>query len=153
LMLPTPRKFTLVAGSAEGGTTLTAFDKALLAAGIGNLNLLRVSSILPPGAEYVETLTVPPGSLTPTAYGSVTSDVPGERIAAAIGVGTVAGSFGVIMEFGGKCTGAEAESIVEKMIREAIACRNAVPDKIMIKSAEHVVETVGCAFAGAALWY
>lgn len=152
-MLPTPRKFTLVAGSAEGDTTLTAFDKALLAAGIGNLNLLRVSSILPPGAEYMDALDIPPGSLTPTAYGSVTSDVPGERIAAAIGVGIVSGSFGVIMEFGGKCSKEEAERMIEKMIHEALAVRNAVPDKVLIKSTEHVVQKIGCAFAGAALWY
>ncbi len=152
-MLPMPRKFTLVAGSAEGGTTLTAFDRALLAAGIGNLNLIRVSSVLPPGAEHVETLAIPPGSLTPTAYGSVTSDVPGERISAAIGVGTVAGSFGVIMEFGGKCAKAEAEAMVEKMIREALACRGAVAEKVFVKGTEHTVKSVGCAFAGAALWY
>ena len=36
------------AGHAEGGTTLNAFDNALLAAGIGNINLIKVSSILPP---------------------------------------------------------------------------------------------------------
>ena len=35
------------AGRAEGGTTLNAFDNALLAAGIGNINLIKVSSILP----------------------------------------------------------------------------------------------------------
>ncbi|MFO7311775.1 MAG: pyruvoyl-dependent arginine decarboxylase, partial [Bacillota bacterium] len=39
-MLPTPRKFTLVSGAAEGTTPLNAFDNALLASGIGNLNLL-----------------------------------------------------------------------------------------------------------------
>ena len=50
--LPTPRKFTLLR-AAEGGTKLNAFDNALLAAGIGS-NLLKVSSILPPEAEYVE---------------------------------------------------------------------------------------------------
>ncbi|NMB16013.1 MAG: pyruvoyl-dependent arginine decarboxylase, partial [Firmicutes bacterium] len=50
-MLPTPEKFTLVAGGSEGPTGLNAFDNALLAAGLGNLNLVRVSSILPPGAQ------------------------------------------------------------------------------------------------------
>jgi len=151
--LPTPRKITLVAGSSEGDTALTAFDKALLAAGIGNLTLLKVSSILPPGAEYTDALDIPPGSLTPTAYGSVTSDVPGERIAAAIGVGIVSGSFGVIMECGGKCSREEAEDTFERMIREALAFRKTVPDKILIKGTEHVVQKIGCAFAGAALWY
>ena len=42
------------AGHAEGGTTLNAFDNALLAAGIGNINLIKVSSILPPDVPVVE---------------------------------------------------------------------------------------------------
>jgi len=152
-MLPTPQRFTLVAGSAEGDTKLTAFDKALLVAGVGNLNLLRVSSILPPGAEYSQRLDIPPGSLTPIAYGTISSETPGRLISAAIGVGIISGSFGVIMEFTGMCTKAEAETRVEKMVREALAIRNALPERIMIKATEHTVEKVGCSFAGAVLWY
>ncbi|HBG22160.1 MAG TPA: pyruvoyl-dependent arginine decarboxylase, partial [Peptococcaceae bacterium] len=41
-MLPVPSKFNLVTGSGEGATPLNAFDAALLDAGIGNLNLVRV---------------------------------------------------------------------------------------------------------------
>ena len=152
-MLPTPRRFTLVAGSAEGDTQLTAFDKALLVAGVGNLNLIRVSSILPPGAEFIQQVDILPGSLTPIAYGTVSSEVPGRLISAAIGVGAISGSFGVIMEFAGKCTRAEAEEKIEKMVREALAIRNAYPERIMIKATEHVVEKVGCSFAGVVLWY
>jgi arginine decarboxylase len=72
-----------------------------LAAGIGNLNLLRVSSVLPPGAEYVEKLSIPPGSLTPTAYGTITSVVQGQQIAAAVGIGFTKDTFGMIMEYSG----------------------------------------------------
>lgn len=98
-MLPTPKSYTLVAAAAEGEKELTAFDRALLLAGIGNVNLVRVSSILPPGAEYREKLNIPPGSLVPIAYGSLSSTEPGALIAAAVavGVGPDAGSFGVIM--------------------------------------------------------
>jgi arginine decarboxylase len=59
----------------------------------------------------------------------------------------------VIMEFAGKCTRAEAEEKIEKMVREALAIRNAYPERIMIKATEHVVEKVGCSFAGVVLWY
>ena len=48
-MIPIPTKFSLVVGHGEGDKKLTAFDAALLDAGIGNMNLLRVSSVLPPG--------------------------------------------------------------------------------------------------------
>ncbi|HEY8486155.1 MAG TPA: pyruvoyl-dependent arginine decarboxylase, partial [Limnochordales bacterium] len=80
-MLPVPTKYALAAGAAEGETPLNAFDNALLAAGIGNLNLVRVSSIVPPGARRVDYVDLPPGALAPTAYGAVTSQQPGELIA------------------------------------------------------------------------
>src|SRR5713226_6583163 len=42
-----PRAISIVAGNGEGRTELTAFDRALMDAGIANLNFLRVTSILP----------------------------------------------------------------------------------------------------------
>ncbi len=152
-MLPTPKKFTICAGAAEGAHELNAFDNALLNAGIGNLNLLRVSSILPPAAEYVEKLEVAPGSLTPTAYGYIVSEEPGELIAASVGIGFSEDSFGVIMEFSGECSAKEAEAAVREMVEEAFKTRNMKLAKVMIKAVEHRVETCGCAFASVALWY
>jgi arginine decarboxylase len=152
-MLPTPRKFTICAGAAEGPTRLNAFDNALLAAGIGNLNLLRVSSVLPPGAEYAEKLDIAPGSLTPTAYGTITSSTPGERIAAAVGIGFTADTFGMIMEYSGVCTKEEAEREVGRMIEEAFKQRNLPLVKKMVKGADIVVEHIATAFAAVALWY
>lgn len=152
-MLPTPKKFTLVAGAAEGKSKLNAFDCALLASGIGNLNLLKVSSVLPPGAEFVEKLDIPPGSLTPTAYGSLTSDCPGEVISAAVAVGFSKDTFGMIMEFSGRCSKAEAEAKVTKMVEEAFEARNLELKKVMAKAVEHRVDKIGCAFAAVALWY
>ncbi|MBE3583133.1 MAG: arginine decarboxylase, pyruvoyl-dependent [Limnochordaceae bacterium] len=152
-MLATPTKFTLVAGSAEANSRLNAFDNALLAAGIGNLNLVRVSSILPPGATRVDTLNIAPGSLVPTAYGTITSDTPGELIAAAVGVGRQADGYGVIMEFSGKCSREEAEATVAQMVRDAFARRGLELTELLVKGAEHRVERIGCAFAAVALWY
>ncbi|MCX5779460.1 MAG: pyruvoyl-dependent arginine decarboxylase, partial [Firmicutes bacterium] len=94
-MLPLPKKYFVTAASAEGETALTAFDGALLKARVGNTNLLRVSSILPPECQYAPDLVIPPGSLLPIAYGYITSSEQGEMIAAAVGVGVKHGSFGV----------------------------------------------------------
>jgi len=151
--LPTPRKFTLLAGAAEGGTKLNAFDNALLAAGIGNLNLVKVSSILPPEAEYVEKLDIPPGSLTPTAYGSCASDRPGEVIAAAVGIGFSTNSFGVIMEYSGCCEQKEAEEKIQFILENAFRQRGIKLEKTMIKGIQWKVEKIGAVFAGVALWY
>lgn len=152
-MLPTPKKFFITAACAEGKSTLTAFDNALLKARIGNVNLLRVSSILPPAAELDQDLQIPPGSLVPTAYGSIVSDVPGELIAAAVAIGFSENHFGVIMEFSGKCTKGEAEAAIEKMVREAFETRQMPLKDIKIAAVEHRVENIGCCFAAVPLWY
>ncbi|MBO8125761.1 MAG: arginine decarboxylase, pyruvoyl-dependent [Firmicutes bacterium] len=152
-MLPTPKKFTVVAGAAEGATRLNAFDNALLASGIGNLNLLRVSSILPPGCEEVEHLDIPPGSLTPTAYGSIISETPGKKIAAAVAIGFSENDFGVIMEYSGECSKEEAEAEVARMVEEAFKVRGRKLVRVLAKGSEIVVDKCACAFAAVALWY
>lgn len=153
-MLETPKKFTLVAGSAEGPSRLNAFDNALLAAGIGNVNLLRVSSILPPGAVLMPRLEIVPGQLLPTAYGTITSDLEGELLAAAVAVGIGEdGEYGVIMEFSGRCGREQAEESVAEMARAAFRQRQRELKNILVQSAEHRVQSIGCAFAAVALWY
>ncbi|MDI3270199.1 MAG: arginine decarboxylase, pyruvoyl-dependent, partial [Bacillota bacterium] len=128
----------LAVGKGEGSTLLNAFDCALLEAGIGNLNLIRVSSILPPGCRLKEGFDVPAGSLAPTAYGYLMSDEPGERIAAAIGVGFSENDHGVIMEFSGRCTQEEAEARVRLMVEEAFAMRHKELKAVYVKAIDHV---------------
>jgi len=142
-----------VAGSSEGLSELNAFDGALLKAGVANVNLVKISSILPPGAEYGEKLDIPPGSLVPTAYGTIVSGDRGEKIAAAVSVGLSKDSFGVIMEFAGRCGQAEAEDKVRQMVEEAFKIRALPIAKVMVRGVEHVVADTGCAFAAVVLWY
>lgn len=151
-MLPTPTQFTLVAGAAEGQTELTAFDGAILAAGIGNLNLVRVTSILPPGCEYQERLAIPPGSLVPTAYGWIASHTPGERIAAAVAAGQGRSGYGVIVEHAARGTREDLEAIVRRMVEEAFARRGLELVTVRVAAAEHVVEHLGAVVAAVPLW-
>ena len=152
-MLPRPTKFCMVAGNSEGPAELNAFDGALLKAGVANVNLLKISSILPPGAEQVEHLELPEGSLVPTAYGTVVSAKEGEKIAAAVAVARPGDSFGVIMEFAGRCSKKEAEDKVRQMAVDGFKMRGLEPSEVLVKGAEHVVERIGCAFAAVVLWY
>ncbi len=146
-MLCIPKKFKIVAASAEGNYKLTAFDAALLKAGIGNVNLLRISSILPPGAEQDQSLVLSPGALVPVAYASITGTEPGALIAAAAGIGFSADSFGVIMEFSGFCSRQEARKKIEEMLAEAFALRQMSMVKMLIESAEHKVIKTAAALA------
>lgn len=152
-MLPTPQKFKIVASSAEGSFPLTAFDNALLSAGIGNINLVRISSILPPGAQQDQKLILPPGALVPTAYAAINSNDPGTRIAAAVGIGFSENSFGVIMEYSGYCSRVEAEKQIEGMLEDAFANRGLPLTKILVRGAEHRVEKNGAVIAAVVLWY
>lgn len=152
-MLPLPKKYFITSAASEGDTQLTAFDGALLKARVGNTNLLRVSSILPPGCEYSPDLIIPPGSLLPIAYGAIISEVPGELIAAAVAVGMQAEGFGVIMEYSGHCSKSEAEAEVVRMVEEAFRIRGLELIDVKIAAVEHRVEKIGCAFAAVPLWY
>jgi arginine decarboxylase len=46
-------RIIITSGTGEGLTELSAFDNALHQAGIANYNLIRLSSVIPPGSEIV----------------------------------------------------------------------------------------------------
>jgi arginine decarboxylase len=141
------------AGHAEGGTTLNAFDNALLAAGIGNINLIKVSSILPPDVPVIELPKIKPGALVPTAYAAMTSETPGQTVAAAVGyaIPDDPAKNGVIMEFHGLASRAEAERQIHAMLDEAFRVRGELIKDRRVVAVEHTVERIGCALAAITL--
>jgi arginine decarboxylase len=141
------------AGHAEGGTALNAFDNALLAAGIGNINLIKVSSILPPEVPVVDLPKIKPGALVPTAYAAMTSETPGELVAAAVGyaIPDDPSKNGVIMEFHGVATRDEAERQIQVMLEEAFRVRGETIAELRVVAVDHRVERIGCALAAITL--
>ena len=141
------------AGNAEGSTPLNAFDNALLAAGIGNVNLVKVSSIFPPAAEVVPLPRVKPGAIVPAAYAAITSEVPGEVVAAAVGwaLPDDPAKNGIIMEFHDKATREEAERMIVQMLQEAFRTRGWRIAQMKVAAVEHRVERTGCALAAVTL--
>jgi arginine decarboxylase len=155
LMVKSPEIFSLVKGAADGNTTLNAFDFALLQAGIGDTNLVRMSSIIPPNCSHVPSIELKKGALIPVAYASFTSVNPGETIAAAIGVGLPEDPAdpGLIMEFEDARPLEYVEQIVKQMVEDGFAYRKRRYRKILTIGIEHVVQKCGGVFAGAVLWY
>jgi arginine decarboxylase len=148
-----PNAIWASAGAAEGETELNAFDNALLAAQVGNLNLIRVSSVLPQAAALlIEPPRITPGSLVPTVYAVQVSAQPGETVAAAVGIGVGDGSHGMIYESHGTSLG-EVEAAVRKMIDEGFARRGLRLKEVVVRSIEHKVERIGCAVAAVVLWW
>lgn len=142
----------LVAGKAEGKTPLNAFDNALLAAGIGDVNLIKVSSIVPPGAEVrMERPNLPRGALVPCVYAERTSEVPGERIAVALAVGLADDGFGVVMESEGE-TEEEAAQKAIQMVEEAFRVRGLNLQQVLRIAVEHQVVACGGVVAACVYW-
>ncbi len=147
-----PQAVSLVAGAGEAATELNAFDRALMDAGIANLNFIKVSSILPPGARVVPLPRVHPGMLVPAVYVQIVSHTPGERIAAALGVGICRDAYGVIMEYSHMGSAENAEAIVRRMVGDAFRLRDLRLDDVHVAAREHTVERTGCVVAVALLW-
>jgi arginine decarboxylase len=147
-------KYFFVHGSADGPSPLNSFDNALLASGIGNTNLIRISSILPPGAQEISIPALRYGDFLPIAYAQETSDVAGELIAAAVAVGVPGDTDrpGVIMEHHMKGSAKECEDIARQLVRNAFETRGFVTRDIKSVAVEARVTAVATAVAGVVLW-
>ncbi len=145
----------LCAGASEGRTELTSFDGALLKAGIGNTNLLKMSSILPPFSEEVEAVAIPPGSFLPLAYAAITSSEPGETISAAVAIAIPDDRSlnGVIMEHHNHAPLSYVEARVREMAEEAMAMRGVTKYTLKSRGIEAKVKHIATAFAAVCLWY
>lgn len=155
-MLPYPQKFKISSGVAVAKQELVAFDKALIDAGISNYNLLRVSSILPIGCVQADTVDKLEGSALLVAYGSYSSNIPGETIASAVGIGMPKDKkqVGVIMEFAGVSDATAAEETVRQMVRDAMENHGIACKEILASSVEATV-TAGeyaSVISSVALW-
>ncbi len=149
-----PDKFFLVKGWGEGSTELNALDAALINAGIGNTNLVKVSSILPPQAKEISPIKIPEGSLVPVAYAYFISSQEEEIISAAVAVGIPQDKrrAGLIMEFSGKGEKKFVEERARQMVEEGMRIRNQKIEKIISTGIQHQVKKVGAVFAAVVLW-
>ena len=156
-------KYALSSGVGRSGVgrALSSFDKALLSAGVGNYNLVRLSSILPAGAVECNIGDLlfqwQEGSLLPVAYSTISSSKPGELIVSTIGVGLPVdkSNVGVIMEYSAVGIGRVlAFPILRQMIGEAFECRGWELASIKVAGTEAIVgEDESCTtFACIAEW-
>jgi arginine decarboxylase len=150
-----PDKFFLVAGHSEGITPLNAFDSALIDAGIGNTNLIKMSSILPPYSKKIKPVKLPLGSLVPLAYASKVSSVVDEVISAGVAcaVPVDEDKNGLIMEYSAPGHKEEIEKIVRHMAEEGMKNRGYKIKTIYSISIQHTVKKIGAAFAAVVLWW
>ena len=149
-----PNLLWTTVGHAEGETRLNAFDNALIAAGIGDWNLVKVTSVAPPGARFIERRPeAESGSVVPVVLASVESAHPGERVTASVAVGEGNGSHGMIMEASGASDEEEIEATVRRMLNESFMRRGLELETVTVRSVSHTVEKVGASVAAVILWW
>jgi arginine decarboxylase len=154
VIIKTPTQYFLARGASDGYKPLNAFDGALLAAGVGNTNLVRMSSIVPPRCELIEPVRLPLGALVPTAYASITSDIPGEWISAGVAIAWPKDPDlnGLIMEYSALGRKKEIEEIVGTMALEGLKLREWEVRELKVNAIEYQVKKVGAVFSAVVLW-
>jgi arginine decarboxylase len=154
MLIKMPTCYFLVCGRGDGNSLLNSFDMALLDAGVGDTNLVRLSSIVPPNCKRIDPISLPLGALVPCAYSHISSDKPGAVISACVcaGIPHDPNQAGVIMEYSSYGTKEQVEQRTKQMVEDAFAFRNRKLKEIIPKSIQHRVETCGSAFAALVAW-
>ena len=149
-----PTQYFLVSGASDGYTPLNAFDGALLQAGIGNTNIVKMSSIVPPHCQLIAPVPLPPGALVPAAYAAITSDIPGEMISAGVAIALPEdeNQNGLIMEYSAKGDRRKIEEIVRNMAVEGMKLRGWKIKNLQTVVSEYRVKRVGATLAAVVLW-
>mgnify|MGYP001187837645 FL=1 len=138
-------KVAITSGAAEGPTKLNAFDNALLEAGIGDVNLIKVSSILPRNTMIVELPELEPGSMVNCVLSHMVSERRGDLISAAVAVAT-SSDFGCVVENSGINRDPEdVRSEAVSMVRYMMSVRGLEIKELIVEETNHVVEKCGAA--------
>ncbi len=147
-----PGRFFVTSGVANGAPSeLNAQDLALREAGIGDCNLVGVSSIIPSGAKEIRPVPIPKGAVTFCVLTRMTG-AEGERVGAGLAWAwgrTQAGErYGIVAELQGNGLPSEIESLVRADLLGMAEARHMVLEDIHTR-VESVIcrEGFGCAVA------
>lgn len=155
-MLSIPKYYTFIAGEGQAKKALTAFDTALVHAGLSSTSLIKISSILPPECILKDSFEEQSGAPVLSAYSHFeTNEIC--KIVACVGVAIPCSpkDHGMIMEKAGFFTKTQVENEVQEMLQESMKLRGIEISEIKIKTS--VVENTDSgsfvsAFAAVLLW-
>lgn len=140
-------KIAITSGKSEGPSRLNAFDNALLDAGIGDVNLIKVSSIIPADSEFVRLPFLKPGSMINCVMAHAHSKKKGDILTAVIAV-AISDDFGCVVEHSGVNEDPEeVENHAVFMVKEMMKVRNMEIKEMIIEKKTHVVENHGSVVA------
>lgn len=140
-------KIAVVSGKDEGPTKLNAFDNALSDAGIGDVNLIKVSSMLAGNAEIVDLPTLEAGSMVNCVLSEITSDVKGEEITAVIAL-AIGEELGCVVEATGRDK--NPDELIDKakfMVKNMMDKRDVEIKDLIVEISTTTVDNIASAVA------
>ncbi|MDR3223802.1 MAG: arginine decarboxylase, pyruvoyl-dependent [Methanobrevibacter sp.] len=136
-------KIAIVSGKAEGPTKLNAFDNALYNAGIGDANLIKVSSMLEKNTEVVELPNIKAGKMVNCVLSHASSDKKDDIIFATVAV-AIGDNLGCVVEKSGKNEDLDyVKSNVIAMVKYMMKIRNEKINVMIVEDLHHKVENIG----------
>ncbi|MBS3817448.1 MAG: hypothetical protein KGY76_07810 [Candidatus Thermoplasmatota archaeon] len=151
-MFKDAKKFRVATGKAISDTSfLNAVDRAMIDASVGEINLIQVSSVLPPGIERVNNLHRQRGAFRPAVMSKAVGS--GKELAAGLAWGfREDGNGGYVIEHSLEKENIDIDSFEEKLEGKlegmAEARRTSLKDKKLTYERLHVDESkYGCTLA------
>ena len=138
-------KIAIVSGHDEGPTKLNAFDNALSNAGIGDVNLIKVSSMLAPNTEIFDLPKLKAGAMVNCVLSEITSDNPGDEIVAVIAV-AIGEELGCVVETTGINT--ENDEIINEakdLVKYMMEKRDVEIEDLIVEYSTATVENIASA--------
>lgn len=147
--------YYLGGGVGFAKTELNAFDAALLSAKVGNFNLVKISSILPPYAIKKSSVSVQLGAVLHTAYATLLCDKQGQVISSGIGIAIPNDRSlpGVIMEYSSFHEQHTTRQKLQEMLITAMNIRGIIDystDYFVIDTV--VNDFITCTFSCVSIW-
>ena len=140
-------RISIVSGSSEGPTELNAFDNALYEAEIGDVNLIKVSSMLEANTKVEKLPKLKAGSMVNCVLSSLISDKKGDELIACVAV-AIGEELGCVVEANG--TNQNPEDIKNEaieMVKYMMDKRNVRIKELIVEEAHHTVKEIGSAIA------
>lgn len=140
-------RIAIVSGNAEGPTELNAFDNALYEAKIGDVNLIKVSSMLEANTKIEKLPKLKAGSMVNCVLSSIVSSNPGENLTACVAV-AIGDELGCAVEVDG--IDKDPEDLKDeaiKMVKYMMDKRNVKINELIVEEAHHTVKNIGSAIA------
>ncbi len=140
-------RIAIVSGNSEGPTELNAFDNALYEAEIGDVNLIKVSSMLEANTKVEKLPKLKAGSMVNCVLSSLTSNKKGDKLVACVAV-AIGDELGCVVEATGiNQNPEEVKDEAIDMVRYMMDKRNVKIKELIVEEANHTVEEIGSAIA------